>query len=82
MPYSPLNYTEKVFYNLKKKGYDKEVTKEALITEIMFVTKVIKTKTCKPLVNAYERFGFIKKLNEEIYTIKYWDIPEKDRSTE
>jgi len=81
MPWSPLQYTEQIFEELKKMGHSTQTTTHYLHVAIMKQTKLIRSKTIANVIKAFQMMGYIVQSpgNPGVWDIKYWERKVEDK---
>ena len=69
MPWSPIKYFPQIIENLRKNGYTKEVTIDALTTEVMRETGLIRDYSIKQAIKAMERLGYVRHKGNGVFEI-------------
>jgi len=81
MPWSPLKYTEEIFHDLKRRGYETEATTQELHVSIMKATQLIRSATIKNVVHAFMQLGYVKQKANGVWEINYWKT-DQSKATE
>ena len=73
MPWTPIKYFPKIFDNLKRRGYTKQVTLAIMEQEIIKETGLVRDATIRNVVVIMEKLGYIKLNPTGVLDILYWN---------
>ena len=71
MPLNIMQCAKTIFTNLRKQGYESEVTTDELWAEMMRVCFIVRTNTLRAALWAYKTAGFISEAGANVWKINW-----------